>query len=133
MLRQILFRCYYRDFRNIKRRITFRGVEDSIAILQDVLYKNAFDSNLTPEDISEFLIENLNKIEATLIKDHDGLFVDLVADLTRKVELYRSHFASLDIRQDSRILRDVHTYCRKQKPINAYSHQIMMNCRKEKR
>ena len=31
MLRQILFRCYYRDFRNLKRRITFRGVEDAIA------------------------------------------------------------------------------------------------------
>jgi phosphoenolpyruvate carboxylase len=119
MLRQILFRCYYRDFRNLKRRITFRGVEDSITVLQDVLYKNAFDSNLEPKDIADFLIENLNKIEKTLLKDHDGLFVDLVADLTRKVELYRSHFASLDIRQDSRILRDVHAYCRQQKPINS--------------
>ncbi len=119
MLRQILFRCYYRDFRNLKRRITFRGVEDSISILQDILYKNAFDSNLELEDISDLLIENLNKIQKTLIGDHDGLFVDLVDNLTRKVELYRSHFASLDIRQDSRILRDVHAYCRQQKPINA--------------
>lgn len=119
MLRQILFRCYYRDFRNIKRRITFRGVEDAMGLLQDVLYKNAFDSNLELEDISDFLIENLNKIQETLIKEHDSLFVDLVSNLTRKVELYRSHFASLDIRQDSRILRDVHAYCRKQKPINA--------------
>jgi phosphoenolpyruvate carboxylase len=119
MLRQILFRCYYRDFRNLKRRITFRGVEESIARLQDVLYKNAFDSNLELEDISDFLIENLNQIEEILLTDHDGLFVDLVADLTRKVELYRSHFASLDIRQDSRILRDVHAYCRNQKPINS--------------
>jgi phosphoenolpyruvate carboxylase len=119
MLRQILFRCYYRDFRNLKRRITFRGVEDSIAVLQDVLYKNAFDSNLELKDISELLIEHLNKIQETLLQDHDGLFVDLVDNLTRKVELYRSHFASLDIRQDSRILRDVHAYCRQQKPINA--------------
>ena len=119
MLRQILFRCYYRDFRNIKRRITFRGVEDAMGLLQDVLYKNAFDSNLEPQDISAFLIENLNKIQETLLKEHDGLFVDLVSNLTRKVELYRSHFASLDIRQDSRILRNVHAYCRQQKPINA--------------
>lgn len=119
MLRQILYRCYYRDFRNLKRRITFRGVEDNIAGLQNVLYKNAFDSNLEPKDISDDLIENLNKIQDTLIKEHDGLFVNLVDDLTRKVELYRSHFASLDIRQDSRILRDVHAYCRQQKPINA--------------
>ncbi|HTM97494.1 MAG TPA: phosphoenolpyruvate carboxylase [Pedobacter sp.] len=119
MLRQILFRCYYRDFRNIKRRITFRGVEGTMAVLQDILYKNAFDSNLEPEDISLDLITQLNQIKDILINDHDGLFAALVDDLLRKVELYRCHFASLDIRQDSRILRDVHAFCRQQKPINS--------------
>ncbi|MES2417766.1 MAG: phosphoenolpyruvate carboxylase [Bacteroidota bacterium] len=119
MLRQILFRCYYRDFRNLKRRITFRGVEETIAVLQDILYKNAFDSNLAPEDISNTLIVHLNQIKVILTDDHDGLFTSLVDDLLRKVELYGCHFASLDIRQDSRILRDVHTYCRQQKPISA--------------
>ena len=117
MLRQILFRCYYRDFRNLKRRITFRGVEDPIATVQDVLYKNAFDPNIETENIADFLIENLNKIRATLMDDHDGLFADLASDLIRKVELYGSHFASLDIRQDSRVLRDVHAFCRQNKPI----------------
>lgn len=117
MLRQILFRCYYRDFRNLKRRITFRGVEDSIALVHDILYKNAFDPNIETENIAECLIENLNKIKTTLVEDHDGLFTDIVSDLIRKVELYGSHFASLDIRQDSRVLRDVHAYCRQSKPI----------------
>ena len=117
MLRQILFRCYYRDFRNIKRRITFRGVEDTIAIVQEVLYKNAFDPNSEPEYIADTLIENLNQIKNTLLVDHDGLFADLVDDLIRKVNLFGCHFASLDIRQDSRVLRDVHTFCRQSKPI----------------
>ncbi|TKC04976.1 phosphoenolpyruvate carboxylase [Pedobacter frigoris] len=117
MLRQILYRCYYRDFRNLKRRITFRGVEEPIAIVQDVLYKNAFDPNIEMENISDDLIEKLTEIKSTLIDHHDGLFADLATDLIRKVELYGSHFASLDIRQDSRVLRDVHAYCRKSKPI----------------
>ncbi len=117
MLRQILYRCYYRDFRNLKRRITFRGVEEPIAIVQDVLYKNAFDPNIEMENISGDLIEKLTEIKTTLIDHHDGLFADLASDLIRKVELYGSHFASLDIRQDSRVLRDVHAYCRKSKPI----------------
>ncbi|MBB5635455.1 phosphoenolpyruvate carboxylase [Pedobacter cryoconitis] len=117
MLRQILFRCYYRDFRNLKRRITFRGVEETVYKVQDVLYKNAFDTNIEAENISEFLIENLNQIKDTLIEFHDGLFADLVDDLLRKVELFGSHFASLDIRQDSRVLRNVHAYCRQFKPI----------------
>jgi phosphoenolpyruvate carboxylase len=111
MLRQILFRCYYRDFRNLKRRITFRGVEDTIAIIQDVLYNNAFDTSIEPENISAFLLEQLSKIQTTLMEAHDGLFVDLVEDLIRKVNLYGTHFASLDIRQDSRILRNAHAYC----------------------
>lgn len=119
MLRQILFRCYYRDFRVIKRRITFRGVDEAIAALQEILYKNAFDSETKTEDISTFLLENLNKIKSTLINIHDGLFVDLVDDLIRKVELFGCYFASLDIRQDSRILRDVHRFCRSQKPISS--------------
>lgn len=117
MLRQVLFRCYYRDFRRLKRRITFRGVEETIFKVQDVLYKNAFDLNVVPHDISEFLIENLNIIKTTLIESHDGLFSDLVDDLLRKVELFGNHFASLDIRQDSSVLRNTHAYCRQSKPI----------------
>ncbi|MES2829063.1 MAG: phosphoenolpyruvate carboxylase [Bacteroidota bacterium] len=117
MLRQILFRCYYRDFRDIKRRITFRGVEDSIAIVQDILYKNAFDNSVDYENISDEVIKHLSDIKTTLDNDHDGLFADLVSGLIRKVELYGCHFASLDIRQDSRVLRDVHSYCRQHKPI----------------
>lgn len=117
MLRQILFRCYYRDFRKLKRRITFRGVEETVYKVQDVLYKNAFDTNIEPTNISDFLVENLNQIKDTLIEFHDGLFADLVDDLIRKVELFGSHFASLDIRQDSRVLRSVHAYCRQFKPI----------------
>ncbi|HWW43373.1 phosphoenolpyruvate carboxylase [Pedobacter sp.] len=117
MLRQILFRCYYRDFRNLKRRITFRGVEDTIAVVQEVLYENAFDNNIEAKNIAAELQSHLNNIKTTLIKDHDGLFVDLVDDLIRKVNLYGCHFASLDIRQDSRVLRDVHAFCRQSKPI----------------
>ncbi|MBC7565858.1 MAG: phosphoenolpyruvate carboxylase [Pedobacter sp.] len=117
MLRQILFRCYYRDFKNLKRRITFRGVEDAVSTVHDILYKNAFNPDMDPENISEDVIKHLLDIKGTLLKDHDGLFADLVSDLIRKVELYGCHFASLDIRQDSRVLRDVHAFCRQSKPI----------------
>ncbi|SEQ79706.1 phosphoenolpyruvate carboxylase [Pedobacter rhizosphaerae] len=119
MLRQILFRCYYRDFRVIKRRITFRGVEENIAKLNDVLYANAFDQGIEIEDISVQLKEGLNKIKDTLLEEHEGLFVDLVNDLIRKIELYGNYFASLDIRQDSRVLRKVHEFCRQNKPISS--------------
>lgn len=117
MLRQILFRCYYRDFRKLKRRITFRGLEEKIHQLQDVLFKNAFDTSIEPQDISADLLSSLQEIKAILLESHDGLFADLVDDLLRKVAMFGSYFASLDIRQDSRILRETHSWCRQQKPI----------------
>jgi phosphoenolpyruvate carboxylase len=43
LLRTVLFRCYYRDFRVLKRRITFRGVESYMNNLQNIFYDNSFN------------------------------------------------------------------------------------------
>src|SRR5690606_27414703 len=47
-----------------------------------------------------------------LVSAHDGLFVDAVDDLIHKVKLFGCYFASLDIRQDSRVLRKAHAELR---------------------
>jgi phosphoenolpyruvate carboxylase len=56
----------------------------------------------------------LQSIKQTLITDHDSLFVDIVEDLMQKVRLFGCYFATLDIRQDSRVLRNVFDYVTKQ-------------------
>ncbi|MDF3076372.1 MAG: phosphoenolpyruvate carboxylase [Sphingobacteriaceae bacterium] len=117
LLRKILFRCYYRDFRVLKRRITFRGVEEFMGKLQDLFYENSFNNIADPRDEQESIIANLQEIKKVLNTDHDGLFVGTVDDLISKVKLFGCYFASLDIRQDSRILRKAHEYCRKQIPV----------------
>ncbi|WP_091147146.1 phosphoenolpyruvate carboxylase [Mucilaginibacter pineti] len=108
-LRQRLFRCYYRDFRNLKRRITFRGVEKPMAKLEKLIYKNANEHG-DPKDIQAELLSLLQTVKQTIITDHDSLFVDIVEDLMQKVRLFGCYFATLDIRQDSRILRSVFDY-----------------------
>lgn len=108
MLREILFRCYYRDFRQLKRRITFRGVEEYMDRLQNLFYENSFVRIAEPRDLQTEIIENLEAIKGVLNKTHDGLFADRIDDLVRKVRLFGCYFASLDIRQDSRILRKAH-------------------------
>ncbi|XHR98233.1 phosphoenolpyruvate carboxylase [Mucilaginibacter sp. UC70_90] len=45
-----------------------------------------------------------------MLRDHDGLFVNIVEDMIQKVRLFGCYFATLDIRQDSRILRKVFEY-----------------------
>ncbi|WP_207425409.1 phosphoenolpyruvate carboxylase [Pedobacter sp. SYSU D00535] len=112
LLREILFRCYYRDFRVLKRRITFRGVEDHMARLQELFYQNSFTRVENPENLQGEILDRLEAIKGVLTRSHDGLFVNLVDDLIRKVKLFGCYFASLDIRQDSRVLRKTHECCR---------------------
>lgn len=111
LLRQIVFRCYYRDFRVLKRRITFRGVEAPMKTLEALLYENAFNKqNTKAKDLQTELLQLLGSIRETLVKDHDSLFINIVDDLIQKIRLFGCFFATLDIRQDSRILRDVFKY-----------------------
>ncbi|GHE47792.1 phosphoenolpyruvate carboxylase [Sphingobacterium griseoflavum] len=110
MLRTILFRCYYRDFRIVRRRITFRGVEKYLDVLQNLFYNNSFNPVENPVDETASILENLNAVKEVLNTRHNGLFVELVEDLIRKVITFGCHFTTLDIRQDSSILRQTFNY-----------------------
>ncbi|MBK0381045.1 phosphoenolpyruvate carboxylase [Mucilaginibacter segetis] len=112
-LRQIIFRCYYRDFRLFKRRITFRGFGDTITDLEKLLYDNAFNPQENPKDLQPEMLSLLKSIRETLVNNHDSLFVNVVDNFIQKVQLFGSYFATLDIRQDSRVLRSVFDYCTK--------------------
>ncbi|MDF2434290.1 MAG: phosphoenolpyruvate carboxylase [Mucilaginibacter sp.] len=117
-LRQRVFRCYYRDFRVLKRRITFRGVETAMAKLEELIYQNA-NTKVEPANLQPEILELLQSIKHTLITDHDSLFVNVIDDLIKKVQLFGCYFATLDIRQDSRILRKVFKFCTEQTEVRA--------------
>jgi len=116
LLRTILFRCYYRDFRIVKRRITFRGVETYLDALQELLYENSFNPKENPEDITEEILFNLKEVKRVLLETHDGLFVEIVEDLIRKVQTFGCFFTTLDIRQDSSVLRETFNWLLTQYP-----------------
>lgn len=118
LLRKVVFRCYYRDFRQLKRKVTFRGVEDYMTSLEDIFYENSFNNSLKPENNQSIIMERLTAIKDVLIDKHDGLLSNEVDDLLRKVKLFGCYFASLDIRQDSRILRSVTESCIKDKKLH---------------
>src|SRR5690606_5156724 len=56
--------------------------------------------------------ENLLAIKEVLSTKHSGLFEELVDDLILKVKSFGCFFASLDVRQDSSVLRKAHEYLR---------------------
>ncbi len=101
-LKRSVLKCYYKDVRGLKRRLTFTGVDKMLAELENKLYRNAFQTefdDLTKDEILESLI----KIRADIAENHNGLFVHLVDNLIEKVETFGLYFAALDIRQDSGI------------------------------
>ena len=101
-LRTSILRCYYKEVRQLKRRLTFKDVDVEIADLELRLHNQLFESN--QEQITkEELINRLVKIKLLLIYNHNNLFVELVEELISKIEIFGLHFASLDVRQDSSV------------------------------
>lgn len=128
LLRKVIYRCYTRDYKQLRKRLTFRGVEQFMAELDKQFNKQTRDGELQNKNQQTVILQNLEAIKNVLQKEHDGLFSNLVDDLIRKVKLFGSYFATLDIRQDSRILRKTHQYCISETPIrhrlpSDYEHQ----------
>lgn len=102
-LRSSIIKCYYRDVRRIKRRLTFKGVDTILADLEAKLYKNIFIPGEETEVTKETILEALEKAREITISEHNGLFVSLVENVINKVHVFGLHFATLDIRQESSV------------------------------
>ncbi|MEI8073595.1 MAG: phosphoenolpyruvate carboxylase [Bacteroidota bacterium] len=102
-LRSAIVVCYYRDIRKLKRRLTFTGVDTIIAQLEQQLYENVFRPEASKRIKKEELIKELYSARELLINHHHSLYLNRLDSLIHKVKIFGTHFASLDIRQDSRI------------------------------
>src|ERR1700735_2830391 len=74
-LRGAIIKCYYRDVRRLKRRLTFKGVDVLIADLEVKLYNNIFIPNQRTELSKEEILENLKQVKEILIHQHNSLFL----------------------------------------------------------
>ncbi len=105
-LKQSILKNYYRDIRRLKRRLTFAGVEEAISELEKILFENSVNTEInTMIPLNEFL-DKLMGIREILISRHQSLYLDEIDDLINKIHLFGYHFATLDIRQDSRVHHD---------------------------
>lgn len=102
-LRQTILRNYYKDVRQLRRRLTFSGVEEILIRVEKRLYKHVTKSYKVVNFSQKILLEELRKIRAILIGEHKSLFLEELDDLIHKVSIFGFHFATLDIRQDSRV------------------------------
>ncbi len=111
-LRSSIIVCYYRDVRKLKRKLTFSGVDVLVNELEGKLYENVFRPDEAMPITTNEIIDCLNKIKNIIIEGNYSLYLSRLEGLMHKVKLFGTHFASLDIRQDSRVhhavLMDVH-------------------------
>ena len=102
-LRSDIIKNYYKDASKLRRRLTFKNIEEIIVDIENRLYKSINQNKEKPSIELKELKEKLNYIKKEVVLKHESLFVDEIQDLIDKVNIFGYHFASLDIRQDSSI------------------------------
>ena len=108
-LRQTILRNYYRDVRRLKRRFTFSGVHEILSRLEKRLYKHMVRSYSTLNFSQKILLEELETAREIVKNEHQSLFIEELTDVINKVRIFGFHFATLDIRQDSRVHHNAFT------------------------
>ena len=97
-LRLTLMKCYYNDLKLLQQKLTFKKVQGPLIELRSDLYSAMFDpeKNLGYDEILNplMLIRNL------LIDDYHALYLHELDHFIDKVKIFKTHFATLDIRQD---------------------------------
>ncbi len=102
-LRTSILKCYYTDIRKLKRKLTFTGIDSIITDIEYKVYRSVFYSDGAVYITLPELKEKLNQIKKIAIEKHQSLYLDEINDLINKVTVFGFYFASLDIRQNSKI------------------------------
>ncbi len=97
-LRMTLMKCYYRDVKELSNKLTFRDTEETMGKLADKLYMSRFN----PDAVIKYeeIINPLYAVKESIIRKYNSLYLDKLNSLIDKVRIFRTHFASLDIRQN---------------------------------
>ena len=100
-LRLAILKSYYEHIKKLRKRLTFPGVINKLEVISDRLYENIFSGkyDLSAHELKSAFVE----IKSIIIEKNNGLFVDKIDDLLGRIDLFGMYFASLDIRQNSKI------------------------------
>ena len=100
-LRTTLMKCYYKDLKTLHQKLSFTALQEPLIGLRKALYNSMFDPNALVS--YDFLVGELQKIKDLLVSKYFGLYLKDLDALLDKVKIFKTHFATLDIRQDHSI------------------------------
>jgi phosphoenolpyruvate carboxylase len=97
-LRMNLMKCYYNELKDLSKKLTFREIEPILRDLREELYSAMFerDKVLSYDEI----IDPLNQVKELTTHKYFGLYEEQLQGIIDKVHIFKTHFATLDIRQD---------------------------------
>ncbi|HBW83293.1 MAG TPA: phosphoenolpyruvate carboxylase [Gammaproteobacteria bacterium] len=104
-LRFIVLECYRNELRSLKRRLSFRGVFEALESLEISCQRELTGEEQQAFGSVEELLSKLEEIGKLIQLRYQGLYLEKLASFQRKVRMFGFHFASLDIRQDSRVIQ----------------------------
>ena len=108
-LKQAILKKYYSDLKKLRRKLTFSGVEKRIIRLETIMYNYSINLKSKKALNSREFLKELLSIRNVIVKEHQSLYVTEVNSLINKIHIFGYYFATLDIRQDSRIHHSVFT------------------------
>ncbi len=109
MLRSSILTLYLHDVQDLSRRLTFDGAIERLLVIQQRLQSmlaGTCDVDDTPAYSTAHALEkDLVELWDHLHDQHEGLFAAELEAVIWRVRVFGFHFATLDLRQDSRIHR----------------------------
>ncbi|WP_194767240.1 phosphoenolpyruvate carboxylase [Tamlana sp. I1] len=108
-LKKAILKKYYEDLKNLRRKLTFKGVEDRIVRLETILYDYSINLKSKKAISVKELTNELLSIRKIVVEQHQSLYENEINNLINRIHLFGYRFATLDIRQDSRIHHSVFT------------------------
>jgi phosphoenolpyruvate carboxylase len=114
-LRMTLMKCYYSDVKRLCSKITFKHVDEKIEALRDKLYSAMFNQDYCLPYRS--ILDPLLEIKTIIKEKYNALYLNDLQNTIDKVTIFKTHFASLDIRQDHSVHKQVITYILKKEAL----------------
>jgi len=114
-LRMTLMKCYHADVDSLCSKITFKHVDEKIEALREQLYLAMFNTDYYLP--YEAILNPLLEIKKIIQEEYHALYLNDLQNVIDKVSIFKTHFASLDIRQDHSVHKQVITYILKEEAL----------------
>ncbi len=97
-LRLTLMKCYYNDLKTLRKKLTFKKLQEPLLDLNQKLYRAMFQEDIVLS--YEEIVTRLTEIREILVEQYHSLYLEELNELLDRVHIFKTHFATLDIRQD---------------------------------